>query len=544
MAITRESIPLLLTRAAEQHQGGRCGEAAELYQQVLAADPHQPDALHLLGVVWFQQGKLREACQQIRRAIQQRPVTSGYHVNLARVHRALGEWAEARDVLNTAMELCPPAAELHLELAVCCEHLCLFDAAEQAYRAALELQPDAETCGRLAQCCEVSNRWYEAREVAQQGLVLDGCNLTCRLVLARCHRREGQPAVGLAQLEQLASRPEAQSNSAIQFERGRLLDALDRTAEAWEAFARGRALAAARQPPTAQPKRLDREVAALTQFFQPERTQAWSPLAGASENETPVFVTGFPRSGTTLLRELLAGHPQLNTLHEHPAAANLRSALARLDAGYPGSLASLTDQQARDLRRLYWQSLPADVQRAERRLIDVSPLHLFYAGILARIFRGARFIVILRHPCDVCLSCVMQEFGSNDLTAHFHDLATTVQLYDAAMRLWTSVARALGLRYHVLHYESLVTDSRGTLEPLLAELELPWKEDLLEFYKRAGRGERIKTASYHQVAERLHDRAINRWQRYAAEMHPHHERLLPWIEYWNRESASRTVARS
>ena len=132
----------------------------------------------------------------------------------------------------------------------------------------------------------------------------------------------------------------------------------------------------------------------------------------------------------------------------------------------------------------------------------------------------------LRHPCDVVLSNVMQNYRHNAITSHFDTLERSAALYASVMSLWQSYRQRLPMRLLTVRYEELVEDWEGCARDILGFLGLPWSDHILEYRQQAQQAGLIKTPSYHQVVEPVHKRAVQRWLAYRDEMSP----VLPVLE--------------
>ena len=152
------------------------------------------------------------------------------------------------------------------------------------------------------------------------------------------------------------------------------------------------------------------------------------------------------------------------------------------------------------------------------------------AGFIHRLFPAAKFILVLRHPCDCVLSCFMQQFALNDAMANFATIEESANLYNEVMSLWQVYCDKLPLEVHTVKYEDVIADTRGTIEPLLSYLGVPWSDNILDYRKTAASRENINTPSYSQVTEKLYSTAAGRWTRYADQMEDVLPVLAPWIE--------------
>lgn len=255
---------------------------------------------------------------------------------------------------------------------------------------------------------------------------------------------------------------------------------------------------------------------------------AGPPAAG--NGEPPVFLVGFPRSGTTLLDQILSGHPGIVVLEEKDTLQDLCRRYALSDAGIRVFLED-TPQSLADDRRRYWQQVDGylPTRPRERLFVDKLPLNTLFLPLLARLFPEARFIFALRDPRDVVLSCFMQTFALNEAMRHFLTLEESAAFYAAVMEVGRRACAALTERVHSVRYEDVVADTEGEARRLLEFLDLDWDPKVLDVQATAKR-RRINTPSYHQVARPIYGEARERWRRYAAQLEPVMPTLEPFIQ--------------
>jgi Flp pilus assembly protein TadD len=244
------------------------------------------------------------------------------------------------------------------------------------------------------------------------------------------------------------------------------------------------------------------------------------------ERRAPVFLVGFPRSGTTLLDTFLLGHPETQVLEEVPLSDTAQRVL-----GDMLDLPARSEGQVRQARDAYFAELSLHVDPGFPGLvIDKLPLNMLAAPFLQAMFPDARFIFAQRHPCDAVLSCFMQAFAMNASMACFLDIATAADYYDSAMRLWTSSTEVLPLNVHTILYEELIADPEAALKPLIGFLGLDWRGELLDHSKTAKARSGIGTPSYNQVTQPLTRAPSGRWKHYEKHLQPVLPILLPWAE--------------
>ncbi len=523
----------LLGAAVSLQRSGQWQRAEAACEELLSLNPRHFDACHLRGVLALQQGQASVAALWFKQALVQKGDVAAVHTNLGRALEQLGQQEAAANAYEIAIELNPADWIAASRLGTVCERQGDFARAERVYETALQHTPDQpEILGKLAFLYETQNRLDAAATVAQRGLELAADDPIANLVLAKCERRQGEQASALARLERTLSRdPRAVTIKELHYELGGLYDLSRRCDEAFDRFQTANRLAA-RQfgGRIGSQTQHFRQASVLQQVFTADWVSGWQP-APPSDFPPPAFLIGFPRSGTTLLEHILAAHPQIRTLEERPTISTLKLQLANMPGGYPQALATLSDAQILQLRATYAElaGLPSAADSG-KTIVDKYPLNLLNVGIILRIFPNARFIFVLRHPCDACLSCFMQHFGMNDAMANFLTLEDTVAFYVQAMRLWEVYERVFAPRVVTVRYEDVLEDMPEELRCLLSFLELPWADKVLEYAALARERDKINTPSYHQVVEPVHQAARGRWQRYQTQFSTLLPQLQPFLE--------------
>jgi len=257
-------------------------------------------------------------------------------------------------------------------------------------------------------------------------------------------------------------------------------------------------------------------------------------VAGRGETgpagQAPIFLVGFPRSGTTLLEQILDAHPKLAAIEELPLLNDLMTSLHRTD---PRLLSGELPLGARLIRKLadeYLRRLRAvlPVEPGVRR-IDKLPLNMVEASLIWRLFPDAQFILLLRHPADVCLSNFMQDYQPNDAMMNFDSVENVARAYDLVFGGWQRAVELLPLRVHRLCYEDLIEDREAAVRPLLDFLGVGW-DPAVNDHVRHAQGRVIQTPSYRQVSQGLYTRARGRWRRYRSHLGEALDILQPWVE--------------
>jgi hypothetical protein len=250
----------------------------------------------------------------------------------------------------------------------------------------------------------------------------------------------------------------------------------------------------------------------------------------------PVFLVGFPRSGTTLLDQILASHPEITTLEERDTLIDSATALIRPDVTFE-SWATLGDGDIERFRQLYRQQVQAGLLGApmKRVFVDKLPLNAVFLPIIHRLFPTAKIVLAVRDPRDVVLSCFQQRFGMNAAMFQLLRLDTAARYYDAVMGLVRVSRATFPLVVHEVRYESVVADFDGTVKGLLDFLELSWDE-AVRSYAETAKARAIGTPSASQVVQPLYTTAQGKWRNYRAFLEPVLPVLAPWVKAFGYEA--------
>jgi tetratricopeptide (TPR) repeat protein len=471
-------------------------------------------------------GNFEDAEQQLREMAARFPRDPNPLRELHALLKDLGRDEEANDAIEAAVERAPTDVDLWLALASQRLMLLRTAAAEDAYREALRLDPAKPLANLgLAVVFELTNRPVElsslVNEAQQRGVAEDALNF----IRAFDHRRGKRFAEGLAALEQV---PEQLETARRYHLLGQLQEGVGKYDEAFEAYTRMNEI---QQVHPTRP--LDR-AAAYRQSVRShvgtmtdEWARSWRPDAKTENRPAPVFLVGFPRSGTTLLDTMLMGHPDIEILEEEPALGSAIRLLPPL-----AEMPRISEEQVRVTRDEYFRVAAKLTPLAPGKVvIDKNPLTMNAVPVIRRLFPEARIILAIRHPCDVVLSCFVTNFKVNDGMANFLQLNTAAELYDLSFNCFGRSVELLEPPVHRVVYENVVADAESELRSLLEFLRLDWSDEVLQHESTALARGRIKTASYAQVFEPIYTRSAGRWQNYREHLAP----VLPILEPWVRK---------
>ena len=220
------------------------------------------------------------------------------------------------------------------------------------------------------------------------------------------------------------------------------------------------------------------------------------------------------------------GHPGAVVMEEQPPLN-----IVEREIGGIAALAEFDAEAVRRFRRRYFEEVDkVSALDGGKILVDKSPLFLYRAPLIRRLFPRAKFILALRHPCDVVLSCYMSNFRLNSGMSNFLRLGDAAEFYDACFSHWRAASAIFPPNVHTVVYERLIDNVEAELDPLLDFLGLEQNSEMLDHRATARSRGLITTASYSQVAEPIYKRASGRWKHYRVHLESVLDKLAPWAE--------------
>ncbi len=521
-----------LQRAGQLHVAGKLKEARDEYIAILDVDPANSQLLWLLSTVSRQLGESQAAFGYVHRAIAVQPNEFKFHEALGAVCESLGSATGAMAAWSRALQLKPDSLLAILKLACLCNDCKRYRDATRLFERAYELDPrNPHAIEGIVKMYEREARLDEAQAVVDQALISLPNNVELVTSAARIQHRKQNFARANNLLDDLQRvEPASHLNSNVAHARGVIHDSLGEYETAFQHFVRANELLAneIQIKPSVQ-NALETEIEEARRTFSPNWVEACSsdaPAAGFS----PIFVFGFPRSGNTLLDQVLDCHTQLQTLMEKPLLQGVTRLIDANFGGYPRSLAALSHDQVEQCRQAYDRSAKRFIERDPRlQLVDSFPLNTFRAGLMIRLFPDAKLVFLQRHPCDVCLSSFMQMFRDRALVDAFGTIERTVEVYSNMMELWQQYRDVLSPKFHTIRYEDIVDDFDNTIQQLCTYLEIPWQDTMRQFDVHARKQGGLTTASYDQVTQGLYRRSRYRWKNYVEQLAPVLPRLDPYV---------------
>jgi len=493
--------------------------AAELCRRALGIDPRHAPALHLLGLIAAESGRPERAVDLFGEAIALDADAPDCATALGEALLAVQRPVDALASFRRALQLEPTSAEAHDGIGSALRALGHPDAALACHDAATSLparRPELAFVHRAAALMELG-RLDEALGATDQALARNPRSAQAWFIRSEL-KRYARGDADLARLEALLEEPGPGSGpperTLLCFAAAKaLLDVGDDD----RAFARlheGNRLERGTFPYDSQATY--RSQLRIARAFRPALLQRFA--GGGHRTEVPVFVVGMPRSGTTLIEQVLASHPSIHGAGELPMVAGLVRELCGPDLHpleYPRALAATAPAELARLGRAYADELGA-LAPGKARVVDKMHDNFLYAGLIHLMLPEARIIHCRRDARDTCLSCYTKRFGTRIHYAYdLGELGLFYRGYEAVTARWRMLLPAD--RYIEVRYEDVVADAEREARRLVAFLGLDWDAACLEFH----RIERpVRTASAVQVRQPLYATSVGRWRAVARQLGP------------------------
>ncbi len=574
---------VLLLLGFAQQSADQYVEAVATFRRLTARRPDVSEYWNNLSVVARQAGDVEMAEQAMLKALSLAPEQAEVHYNLGLLYAQQERWLLAREALLQAVSLAPDFVEARLQAAYAC-HFCGDTRGAEVTLAGATDWPPQPLDQALILATILSSLGHQAtafraldQAVLPEGAQRSSAQWRIAALRASLYERSNQIDQARAELSPLplevlqalpvheqplrqaglqvhASLATRQGNlehaatlyqqlqdegndiqvlASAAFSLASIRDKQRRRDDAWRALETAHAsqleFAADFVPEllTAGSQPLDM----VTEQVSRIEFDRWAPLQAPRSAQSPVFVVGFPRSGTTLLEQMIDAHPDFRSMDERAFVYELIKRMQLTGQAYPADLARLTQPNVDQLRDIYTDMVRHVVpDLGQCQLVDKNPLNMLCLPMIARLFPEARIILCLRHPCDVLLSCFMQPFRSPAFMVLCSSLERLAHGYVDAFEHWYRHAEVFAPRVLEWRYESVVTRFDEHVVRLGQFLEVRDASPMAKFAEHARNKGFISTPSYAQVTQNIHSKAVNRWHAYREKFEPVLPILRPIME--------------
>lgn len=498
---------------------GKLDEAAEFYVKATRLKPDYTKAHHNLATVRVAQGRLDSAVQSYTEALRYfGPQMGEAHNDIGNVLRKLGKSAEAAEHIRTSNESKSGYGEGYYSLGMALLLQGQIAEASKCFREILNRDPEDSLghCG-LGDVHAAEGRHKSAIESYYKAL---SCKPDCGpayIGLAKAKKFSMKDSEQIAEIETLLTRKgnNKEEQRALNFALGKVYDDCRLYDKAFAHYQHANALKRSQVAFDGQS-----HVAEVSGLINTYTAELFSHYSGqGSDSELPVFIVGTPRSGTTLIEQVLAAHPRVHGAGELKFITEFVQALPkRLDKSeaYPGCLRFLTQELISELAEAYLENLRSYCGDGKvLRVTDKMPGNFYHSGLISIVFPRARIIHCRRDPLDACLSMYFQAFNtSNYYSYDLTDLGVFYRQYRRLMAHWRSV---LPGRLIEVDYEELVNHQEVVTRRLVAQCGLEWDDACLSFYQHR---RPVLTVSGWQVRQPIYKTAVQRWKHYEKHLGP------------------------
>ncbi|PRC94363.1 tetratricopeptide repeat-containing sulfotransferase family protein [Solimicrobium silvestre] len=489
----------------------RYAEAETTAIALIARFPKHGFAWKALGTVHRRQGRKDEAVAALKNAAELMPEDAEAHNNLGNALREQGRSIDAETLYRHALELRPTYVEAHYNLGCVLKDQKRVEEAETQYRRALELNPDyVPAHNNLGNVLKEQGRLEEACASLETAITIKPNFIESHYSLSSLktyHENDPHQDMLEALLGEVKAMP-VEARIRYWFALGKMREDVGLYDASFAAYQEANRLQHALLPfdETADEAAHKRMMDVFSKEFLAQRAR---PI---DIGKAPIFIVGMPRSGTSLLEQILSSYPgvfgagELSDMSEVITAALPDAAFERFPDVVP-------DFSADDFKRLgeHYSERVARLAPTATHITDKMPANYYYVGMIYLMFPNAKIIHAMREPMDSCFSCYSRLFNMKNLAFSYDQgtLGRSYVRYIKLMRHWHEVlppGTILDLRY-----EDMVADTEGQARRLLDYIGLPWNDQCLAFHENK---RRVKTASAAQVRKPIYKTSLARWKRY------------------------------
>ena len=515
-------------------QGEPAG-AISSYKKAISIDSNYAEANYNMGFALSSINKPEEAIVAYNNAISIKPNYSEAYCNLGNAYKEIGKLNEAIDFYRNAISINPKYAQVYNNLGKVFQEQDKLELAMDAYKKATSLKLEySEAWTNGAEALEKWNKLDELDDWLKQAhknfkIVPSDISYFQSKFLWRI--KERKEALKLISTINLKTVSENRKQGFLNL-KAKCFESSQNFSKAYDCFLEMNLLA--KKSNTYLNSNSDKFFANTKNQLEQLKLKLTSRATDSEDNgETisPIFLVGFPRSGTTLMDTILRSHSKIEVLEEKPTVVAAKAAIRK--NGYNEihnkvfSIDIISEARSSYIKEFRKHIKSSDTNSV---YIDKLPLNLIEVPLINQLFPSAKFILALRHPFDTILSCWMQDFEINAAMANMVDLDRIVDLYCIAMETFKICRSEYNLNVHTIRYEDLLEDLKGESSALLTFLDLTWETKMEDYRATALKRGRINTPSYSQVSQPIYKEAKYRWVNYKEYLDKYSDQIEPWIQ--------------
>jgi len=509
--------------------------AISSYKKAIFIDSNYAEANYNMGVALSSANKPEEAILAYNNAISIKPNYPEAYCNLGNAHKEIGKLNEAIDLYRNAISINPNFAQAHNNLGKVFQEQDKLELAMEAYKKATSI--DLEYSEAWTNGAEALEKWNKLEELddwlkqAHRNFKVVPSDISYFQSKFFWRMKERKEALKLLSTIDLKTVSENRKQGFLNL-KAKCFESSKNFSKAYDCFFEMNLLA--KKSDTYLNSNSDKFFANTKNQLEQLKLKLTSGATDSEDNDvtiSPVFLVGFPRSGTTLMDTILRSHSKIEVLEEKPTVVAAKAAIRK--NGYNeihnnifpiDILSEAKSAYVKEFRKYIKSSYTNSVY------IDKLPLNLIEVPLINQLFPATKFILALRHPFDTILSCWMQDFEINAAMANMVDLDRIVDLYCVAMETFKICRYEYNLNVHTIRYEDLLEDLKGESSALLTFLDLTWETKMEDYRATALKRGRINTPSYSQVSQPIYKEAKYRWVNYKEYLGKYSDQIAPWIQ--------------
>lgn len=507
----------------------------------LKLKPKDVDAYFNLSIIEYSKGNKQNALRYLKKTIFLNPNLVDAQINIANIYGELGHFEKAEEAYNKIFKTTPQSTKAHNNFSVLLGKLNRDSEAVDHAKIAAQLNPEDPTFHfNLCDLLEKTNRLDELQLAVKNAL--ENCpasdpGINFQLGKMQFRNKNYETAVETFRKQSMLKFGPSMEATRLSF-LAKSEDKIGKYNDAFQNFITANNILKNLDTSLEQ-RRIDYcnsisnfskllDQATPIKFeYHPEKNNH----SNSNDEINPVFMVGFPRSGTTLLDTMLRAHPSIDVAEEKQSVIK---AIEACNTSVEDVVAMKVPKQTiRKMRKAYIKELSKHVDISSDIVVDKLPLNFLNIAYINAIFPNAKFIFSVRHPYDCVLSCFMQSFELNQAMANFTDIEKSSRFYDLTMNFWAKALAYFDINCRYVYYETLVQNPDETILSCLKFLGLEWHENITNYRNIAKEGRRIRTPSYNQVTQDFYFTSIGRWKNYQPEFNDISHTLDKWCNYWN-----------
>ena len=513
--MNESNIHKLLKSAHLQINLGNFEKAKNLFKKVISINKNIPEVYNNLGSIFLNEKNFKEAIKYFNEAITLNPKLSVAYLNLGLIYQKINDFKMAEKNYLQSILLNKDNVTAHYNLGNLYSDNDDLNNAEKYFRCSIDLKPDMEQAYKnLFFIFDRSNQHKKLKDI----LDLAKKNLSNHPIVDFF---QGIYDFENKKFESVINNFEKikidEKNIGIFINKNQLLgksyDQIGSYDKAYKCFLNSNNVVNKIFGNKFKKEKYLDIIKKRINFFSSSKLDNWG--SSSTSNNDPIFLVGFPRSGTTLLDTILRSHKSIDVIEEKPIVDKLIENL-ELETDYNlFNLKNLDEKSCNKFKELYLNTRGEYKKSNHKKIyIDKLPLNFIYIGEIIHLFPKAKFIFALRDPRDVILSCFMQQFIPNDAMMNFTNLKDSANFYEISMKLYKRYFELFKSNIYEIKYEDVIQNFDTSIKSLLNFLNLEWEDEVKKFYKTASHRGIISTPSYNQINQPIYKKSVQRWKNY------------------------------